>query len=360
MFMSASNNIPLDANMLLFPRDASVGALGSFAKYNRFEEIKNLEAARIERVWEVRAVISDTVPLAGDAAETLARSHHHKLVLNENPLFIYLHKGGLNAVYYELVGDQSNQLAYIAVRVSSRLPSNALLLSRAPVNALLDVLTRDHSLPLIIQRLELMSPTDGGILITEMLIPARNGVILGPLGGIMQAVPFAPYDALYREALTSSSPFYRLLCAWKIYEGTNQLRRWIRGRCEERGVTERMPSDPDVDPQELINIGFDATFAAGIRKAGDLFNRLADHRNAIAHFLIDRDGTESHVYVADGRQLSVYAAGAAALLRYAHRVLDDLRLFYIDHIGLTQGATILPTPEHRDRFIVKASDYSME
>jgi hypothetical protein len=41
-------------------------------------------------------------------------------------------------------------------------------------------------------------------------------------------VPFAPYDAIYREAVVSSSPFYRLLCAFRIYDGTTEIRRWLR------------------------------------------------------------------------------------------------------------------------------------
>lgn len=130
--------------------------------------------------------------------------------------------------------------------------------------------------------------------------------------------------------------------------------------CEEKGVTERMPSDPDVDPQELIRIGIPADFAAGIKKAGDLFKRLGDPRDAIAHFLVDKGGAESHVYVADGMELRQYSVGASALLRYAHRVLEELRLFYIKHLGFTQGGMILPTPENRDLFVVKAEDYGLK
>ena len=202
-----------------------------------------------------------------------------------------------------------------------------MLLARRPeVNALLDVLTRDRDLPLTVQRLELMSPTDSGVLITEMLIPARNGVIFGPLGGILQAVPFASYDALYREALTNPSPFYRLLCAWKMYEGTNRLRRWLHKQCLEKHIVHRLPPDPDVNPQELIAIGLDPSFVNGVRKAADLFKLLGDQRDAIAHFLIERDrGDENHVYLADGHHLMSYAIGASALLGSAHRVLEDLR-----------------------------------
>jgi hypothetical protein len=298
--------------------------------------------------------------LAGGADAALARPSYHLLHLNENPLRIYLHSGGRNAVYYGLFGDEGGKLQYITVSVESRLPSNALLLARGPINALLDVLTRNSNVPVMVQRLELISPQDGEVLISELPIPERNGITLGPLGGIMQAVPFAPYDALYREALTTTSPFYRLLCAWKMYEGTNRIRRWIQEQCERRGINDRMPPDPDVDPQELIRLGLQAAFVEGIRHARDLFEKMRDQRDAIAHFLIEREEGESHVYVADGRELHAYAIGSAALLRYAHRVLEELRLFCSQRIPFATGGMILPMPQNRDQFIVRARDYGLE
>jgi hypothetical protein len=350
-----------DPNLLVYPRDACPGALGTFTKQSRWAEIGSLEVTRQLRAWEVRAFISDTVPLAGDAAEALSRSCHHKFFINQSPLFLYLHEGSRRAVYYELVGDEDNKLAYIAVRVESCLPSNALLVARRPINALLDVLTRDLSLPLAVQRLDLMSPTDGAVLLSEMLIPARNGVVFGPIGGIVQATPFAQYDALYREALTNPSPFYRLLCAWKMYEGTSRLRRELHERCVQKKIVDRLPPDPDVDPQELIRIGLDPTSVSGIKKAADLFNLMAVHRNAIAHFLIEKDGNEGQVYLADGRHFIVYAVGASALLRCAHRVLEDLRSFYMGHPALWQGGVVMvPLPENRDQFVVRARDYGLE
>jgi hypothetical protein len=354
--------IPPDANMLIFPAEPTTGAIGALAKFEKLDQIRRLEQEHIVRAWEVRAYISDHVPLAGGADAALSRPGFHLLHvnLNENPLWIYLHSGGHNAIYYGLFGDEAGKLKYITVRVESRLPSNALLLARGPINALLDIFTRDSNMPLTVQRLEIMSPIDGDVLISEFLIPERNGVVLGPLGGIMQAVPFAPYDALYREALTTSSPFYRLLCAWKMYEGTDRIRRWIRQESEQRGINDRMPPDPEIDPEELIRFGFDAVFVQGIRCARDLFSRLGDQRDAIAHFLIERDGAESHVYVADGRQLHAYAVGSAALLRYAHRVLEELRLFSSQRIPFTRGAMIVPMPQNRDQFIVRARDYGLE
>jgi hypothetical protein len=88
---------------------------------------------------------------------------------------------------------------------------------------------------------------------------------------------------------------------------------------------------------------------------------LGDYRNAIAHFLTERDGDESHVYLADGRHFMMYGVGASALLRYAHRVLEDLRLFYVGHPSLGQrGAMLLPLPENRNQFVVRAQDYGLE
>jgi hypothetical protein len=352
--------IPPDANMLMFPSEPSPGALGAFAKFGKFDEIRGHEQRRVLRLWEVHAIISDYVPLAGDANAVFSRPPFHLFQLNENPLWIYLHSGGRNAIYYGLFGDQAGRLQHIAVKVESRLPSNALLLARGPINALLDVITRDHHMPLTIQRLELISPINGEVLISQMPIPTRNGIAAGPLGGILQSVSFAPYDALYREALTTASPFYRLLCAWKMYEGTNRIRRWIREECDRRRINERMPADPEVNAEELIALGLQPNFVEGIRHAGDLFAKLKDQRDAIAHFLTEREAQESHVYVADGQALQAYAVGSSALLRYAHRVLEDLRLFCNRQMLFPMGGRILPTPERRDQFVVRAGDYGLE
>jgi hypothetical protein len=90
-------------------------------------------------------------------------------------------------------------------------------------------------MPLALQRVELISPLDGIPLAYQTLLPTRNRILLGPLGGIQQAVLFAPYDAICREALTSSGLFYRLLSAADIFEGTATIRKWLRAEAEARG-----------------------------------------------------------------------------------------------------------------------------
>jgi len=348
----------------LYPETATPGALGAVTWPEKAEEIRKLEKERELRLWEVRAHLSDHVPLAGNLADTLERVGVHFVHVNpkENPLWIYLHAGGRRAVYYGLFNDAAGKLDYIAVKVQTRLPSNAIMLARGPVNALLDVFVRNYPMPLVIRRLDLISPRNNDVLLSECLIPEARGVVIGPLGGIMQATPFAPYDALYREALVSSSPFYRLICGWKMYEGSGKIRGFVRQECEKRQIPAKLPPDPKISPDDLRRFGFSPEFSAGIECARDLFEKLRETRNAISHFLIETDEGEAGVYLADGAQLRHYSMSAAAILHYSHQALEDLRLFSV-HSGvhfMGGGGMILPMPQNRDQFVVRAADYGLD
>jgi hypothetical protein len=273
-----------DPFYLLDPREPARGVLAVFSRASRMDEIGQLERSGVTRIWRVREIESDGAAFSGDPEDAISRPLHNLLHLNENPLSIYLHLGGHKAVYYDLVAEKSRQLSYIEVQVETRLPSNAITLARRPLNALLDVLTRDSNMPLTLQRVELISPADGQPLLYQMLLPTRNGVLLGPLGRINQAVPFAPYDAIYREALTSCSPFYRLLCAARIFEGTNTIRRYLKDLLEARGKDVKMPTKIKVDQEQLVRFGLDRKFVEGITTAQGLYEKLRDVRDATAHF----------------------------------------------------------------------------
>jgi hypothetical protein len=278
----------VDPFVVVEPRELVPGMLAVLVRQSRLPEIVELQAERKQRVWRVRAAISDSVPLASSGDDAISRSTHHNFYVNENPISIYLHAGGRNAVYYDLTGDDDGHLQFIEVQVECMLPDNALLLARKPINALLDALARDSPMPLVVQRLELLSPADGGILAYELILPCRVGVRFGPMGGILQRPIFAPYDALYREALTCSSPYYRLLCSWKVYEGMGRIRRFLREKAEEFGIQERLPPEPAIDRQELLRLGFRPEFVEQVRSPNDLFGRLTEMRDSIAHFLIER------------------------------------------------------------------------
>src|SRR5262249_21699720 len=161
------------------------------------------------RMWRVRGGLSGHIPLFGDARSVFARGSEHKLFFNNPPPSLFLHAGGADAGYYDLVANSEGNLSYIEVCVVNSTSGKAVVLAWRPLNALLDAFVRNAELPLALSRLELVSPEDGEVIAYELVLPYRDGVRIGPLGGIDQVVPFAPYDAIYREAVVSSSPFYR-------------------------------------------------------------------------------------------------------------------------------------------------------
>jgi hypothetical protein len=359
--MSANDSTPRgeDDLELLYPLMPGPGSLVAVAHPSSRKEILELQASGVSRVWTVRAVIGTAVPLSGSPIWAIKKGGESNFLLNENPLSIYLHSGGHNAVYYDLRSVESKVFSNVDVQVESELPSNALLLARRPINALLDVLTRDSNLPVLIQRLELLSPATGKVLVYEMLFPQGHQVSMGPLGGIHQSVPFAPYDAIYREALTSSSPFYRLLCAARMFEGTGSIRKWLKGECDRRGITAQIPSIPKIDPALVRGMGVPDSLFQNASNAQQLYEKYTDMRNAIAHFLFKEGEETGHVYLADGQHLTVYSAAAASLLYYAHQMLEELRMFYVKHLPRL-GSHILPMLSYRDKFIVKAKDYGLK
>lgn len=352
--MAAGDGALPEDCVVVFPPAPTAGMLGVLIRESRVDEFRRLERENRVRIWRVRGVVSDHVPLAGDARSVIAQAPQHNIFVNNSPLSIYLHAGGANAIYYDLVASRDGKLSHIEVRVETSIPGKALILAWRPLNALLDTFVRNSELPWALARLELLSPEDGEVVAYELVLPHPNGVRIGPLGGIDQAVPFAAYDAIYREAIISGSPFYRLLCAFRIYDGTTEIRRWLREQCDQHHIADRMPADPEIDAAELRGLGYEAELVNGIRRARDLFERFREHRNAIAHFLVEGEQGQAHVYLADGLMIRTYSVGAVALLKYAHRTLEELRLFYTASLApVFMRGMVLPLPQQRDRYVVR-------
>ncbi len=133
------------------------------------------------QLFKVRAILSGCVPLTGGLREVLSRPSSHQLFLNENPLTIYLHRGGRNATYYDFVAGDDGRVAYLQVHVETDLPSVAFFSAKRALNEMLDVFTRGNMvLPIVIQRLELLSPKDDQTVAYELVLPYSNGLRLGP------------------------------------------------------------------------------------------------------------------------------------------------------------------------------------
>jgi hypothetical protein len=209
-------------------------------------------------------------------------------------------------------------------------------------------------MPLAIGRLVLYVKADNEPLLHQFLMPFDGGLHLGGALGGMDRIPFFdPHESLIREAINSPSPFYRFLCAYRAYDGTNELRRTIRELRDKTGVTANLPSDVPVDVEMLRKLGATPKFLEGMRTVSDLHGKLTHARNQIAHFLLK--GAKTAVNTSDGIMFTEYALLGALLLHYAHQSLGALRRYCVDHLdAIIRIGQILPLIQNRDRFVVRA------
>ena len=130
-----------------------------------------------------------------------------------------------------------------------------IVLAWEPLNHLLDSIVRSYPLPLMISRLELLNPESEEVIAYCLLLPNSSALSMGPLGGIWPEPLFIPVDAIWRQALVSSSPFYRLLCAYRLEDACDELRRVMRSIIKRRNLDIKLPPEPDADNQTLLAFG---------------------------------------------------------------------------------------------------------
>lgn len=96
-------------------------------------------------------------------------------------------------------------------------------------------------------------------------------------------VEMQPVYAAYREAMNSSSPYYRLLCLYKIMEGLlGPLRTSVKRKSAELGIEFKVPKDR-VPDHDNIAIGLRPYIGKPIKEFYDKF-LTKSYRDALAHF----------------------------------------------------------------------------
>jgi hypothetical protein len=88
-------------------------------------------------------------------------------------------------------------------------------------------------------------------------LPARSIAVVTTaprFHSLRPAAPFRNAEAIYHEAISNSSPYYRLLLADRGFEGIQQIRRVIRKSAERFNVTDKMPRPLSLDATELAQL----------------------------------------------------------------------------------------------------------
>ena len=81
----ATAPISKDPYVLVDPPDPYPGTLSILARESRMAEIARLQTERQRRIWRVRGIISDYIPLTGDADAVLQRAPVHSFQLERSP-----------------------------------------------------------------------------------------------------------------------------------------------------------------------------------------------------------------------------------------------------------------------------------
>ena len=227
---------------LSFPQPVLPGALIMAFCESRLREIGMLSFHKERKTFTVRAVMTDRPQASNCALEdvvTFQPCTHVVLKDGAFPAFKYYSNG--KAVLFDLICDSDQRLTHIQTYVSATRPELALGYARAAISQFIDTLVMHTENPISIQRMELMSLEDSGVLAFEITVPSRVITNVQKFHSLRAGGPFLNTEAIYREAITNSSPYYKLLLAYRGYEGVPQVRRMLKKLSADLGVSARLP-----------------------------------------------------------------------------------------------------------------------
>ena len=340
---------------IVWPHQAVPGSLAIVSTKLHVARLQELQAAQGGTLYQVHAVVGDHIPLVGGLGDIINYRPANGLTVNEPPLTIYLHHGGRDAVFLDLNAFDDGALSEISVEVEAGSPPEAFAAARSAVNELLDVLMRRLWLPLVLTRLDLHVGDEANPIAHQVHVPFAGGLSVGPLAGIHQYPLFSELESLAREAICTTSPYYRLLCAYRLYEGIGALRGRIRQILTDLSPDIQMPKDLKVDSETLAAMGLGALSDSGVRTVGDLHGKMTDLRNQVAHFLLTKGEPAPPLHTSNGYSYQVFSMAGAALLHYGFLALQELASFFRQNLeGRLLVGSVLPVKEQRSRYRVVA------
>lgn len=165
------------------------------------------------------------------------------------------------------------------------LPSNALDTFKSALYTLIDRLVYTLKCPIYVQGIILL--LDRKPLCYEVPITFAGEKTIAYGGGVGSVHWFVPLDALEREAICSTSPFYKVLCRFRIYKGiTHYLRKELRSFANKINQKAPMPQTPRITKGELQALRLTKGPVSKAKTYEEVAEAHRDLRNGIAHFLM--------------------------------------------------------------------------
>ncbi len=247
-------------------------------------QILEIQKDRKERLYLGRAYLSSIYDNTRSYDKILKFAGATLIKMSEKELRFYIswkHSG----VVFIFRRNLHKMLNRVEAYTKGTLPSNALDIFKSALYTLIDRLVYILKCPIYVQGIVLL--INKKPLLYEFPITFAGEKTIAYGGGFNSVHWFAPLDALEREAICSPSPFYKLLCRFRIYEGiVHYLRKELRSFANKINQKAKIPKTPRITTGELQALRIIKKPMSKIKTYKDIAESHRELRNGIAHFLM--------------------------------------------------------------------------
>jgi hypothetical protein len=259
----------------------------------------------------------------------------------------------------DLVGSEDGRAHYFNIEATGTNPSYLFDCARTCINVLLDAFMRSFTIPLLIYRIDLFSKGSDKPFMHQIVFPYPERIIHGPMGSYSYDKNFAEQFALYREAVTASSPYYRFLCVYKLFDVLKETRKEFNliKKKFEPDLAEPFPKSPEFDFRLLKANGIKDPAFTDATNIYDLHGRMKNVRNLLAHAILDHGDNNKRLFSSDGSLQREYSLFGSILLGGAIQDIENLHRYYVKHLAkhvpIFRQPHILPTVDNKASFKLK-------
>lgn len=248
-------------------------------------QIQEIQKDRKERLYLGRACLSSIYDNTRPYDEILKFTGATLVKMSERKLRFHINWQN-SGVVFTLKCNSYKMLNHVEAYTKGKLPSNALDIFKSALYTLIDRLVYSLKCPIYVQGIALL--LNNKLLLYELPITFAGERTIAYGGGFNSVHWFAPFDALEREAICSPSPFYRVLCRFRIYEGIKHyLRKELRSFARKINQEAKIPKTPRITKGELLALRINKESMSKIKTYEDVAEAFRELRNGVVHFLME-------------------------------------------------------------------------
>jgi len=248
-------------------------------------KIQEIQKDRKERLYLGRAYLSSIYDNTRPYNKILKFTGATLIKMSEKELRFHINWQNSGVVFI-FKCNSYKMLNRVEAYAKGKLPSNALDIFKSALYTLIDRLVYSLKCPIYVQGISLL--LNNKPLLYELPITFAGEKTIAYGGGVNSVHWFAPLDALEREAICSPSPFYKVLCRFRIYEGIKHyLRKELRSFANKINQKAKIPKTPRITKGELQALRINKESMSKIKTYEDVAETFRELRNGVVHFLME-------------------------------------------------------------------------